>query len=414
MKPLQYYFAGAASWFLAYGIQSVIFSWLVTIVLEQPAAKVGFAQMAFLLPAMIFMLLGGSLADQWGGHRVAVMGHLLAASAPLFLTIVILLGHMDYSMIIVFAVVMGIAQAFVTPARDGLLAQVAEGQIQRRVVQASMIQFSLQMVGFGAAAMADLLGAVLILSFQCALMLLGAFFFYRMQLPAVQTEPGPATGMVRQVVSSISEGFQTVRSNGYMSTVVLQNCAMGIFFMGSYIVTIPILIRETYAGSSVELSFINAANSLGLVLTIMALLRFGEIHRQGRALLISQAIGSIVLASASFKAGFSLLTASIFVWGLCGGIAMTMSRTIMQELAPETQRARMMAFYSFSFMGAGPIGAVVSGYLVEWFGASQALLISSTAMFMVVMTVALRSPLWLLDTSPEKLAAARSGVQSGN
>ncbi len=409
MKPLHYYFAGAASWFLAYGIQSVIFSWLVTIVLEQPAARVGFAQMAFLLPAMLFMLLGGSLADHWGGRRVAIMGHILAASAPLFLTIVILLGQMDYSMIIVFAIVMGVAQAFVTPSRDGLLAQVAGGQIQRRVVQASMIQFSLQMVGFGAAAMADLLGAVTILSIQCSLLMLGAFFFYKMQLPKMQSEPGPATGMVQQVVRSISEGFQTVKSNGYMTTVVVQNCAMGIFFMGSYIVTIPILIRETYAGTSVELSFINAANSLGLVLTIMALLRFGEIHRQGRALLISQAVGSICLAGASLEFGFSWLAGSIFIWGLCGGIAMTMSRTIMQELAPDTQRARMMAFYSFSFMGAGPIGAVVSGYLVEWFGASQALLISSTAMFVVVITVALRSPLWSLDTSPEKLEAAKKG-----
>ncbi|MDA9316056.1 MFS transporter, partial [Pseudomonadales bacterium] len=71
MKPLNYYFLGAGSWFLAYGIQSVIFAWMVTMVLDETADKVGLAQMAFMLPAMLFMLLGGSLADHYGGRRIA-------------------------------------------------------------------------------------------------------------------------------------------------------------------------------------------------------------------------------------------------------------------------------------------------------------------------------------------------------
>ncbi|MFT7138734.1 MAG: hypothetical protein ACI9B8_001151, partial [Sulfitobacter sp.] len=50
MKPLHYYFLGTGAWFLAYGIQSVAFAWLVTIVLAESPTMVGFAQMAFLLP----------------------------------------------------------------------------------------------------------------------------------------------------------------------------------------------------------------------------------------------------------------------------------------------------------------------------------------------------------------------------
>jgi len=73
-----------------------------------------------------------------------------------------------------------------------------------------------------------------------------------------------------------------------------------------------------------------------------------------------------------------------------------MARTIMQEHSPEDQRGRMMAFYAFSFMGAGPIGALISGYLVAWFGPSSALAIASLAMFAVVISVRLRSDLWKL------------------
>ena len=75
---------------------------------------------------------------------------------------------------------------------------------------------------------------------------------------------------------------------------------------------------------------------------------------------------------------------------------MTMSRTVMQEQAPENQRARMMAFYSFSFMGAGPIGALLSGFLVDLFSASTALIISSSCMLLVSIYMSFKSPLWSL------------------
>lgn len=81
---------------------------------------------------------------------------------------------------------------------------------------------------------------------------------------------------------------------------------------------------------------------------------------------------------------------------------MTMSRTIMQELAPSDQRARIMAFFSFSFMGAGPVGALGNGYMASWLGAPAALVLSSAAMFVVVAIVATCSDLWHLDTAPRK------------
>ncbi len=140
----------------------------------------------------------------------------------------------------------------------------------------------------------------------------------------------------------------------------------------------------------------NAVNALGLVITIFLLLKFGDILRQGRALLLAQGIGACVLASAGSGLGFYALMFSVFCWGLCGGIAMTMSRTIMQEQAPQDQRARMMAFFAFSFMGSGPIGAIFCGYLVEWFGPVAALTIASMLMLLVVAIVGLTSQLWNL------------------
>ena len=52
--------------------------------------------------------------------------------------------------------------------------------------------------------------------------------------------------------------------------------------------------------------------------------------------------------------------------------------------------------HAFSFMGSGPIGAIFSGYLVQWFGPVVALTIASMLMLLVVAIVGLTSQLWNL------------------
>ena len=175
MKPLHYYLLGAGSWFFAYGIQVVTFAWLVTIVLHESAKMVGFAQMAFMIPATLFMLPCGSLADQIGGRRIAIAGHILASIAPLFLIIVSLNDYLNYTMVLIFAMIMGTAQAFITPSRDGLLALVAEGEIQKKVVIVSVVQFGIQLLGFVIASFSDQLGVVFILSTQFVALSLGTY-----------------------------------------------------------------------------------------------------------------------------------------------------------------------------------------------------------------------------------------------
>jgi MFS family permease len=397
MKSLHYYLLGTGSWFFALGIQSVVFAWLVTIVLHETPKMVGLAQMSLLIPATLFMLVGGSLADHYGGRRIAIIAQACAAFAPLYLVAMVVLDSLDYRGVIIFAIFMGCAQAFVTPARDSLLNQVADGQIQRRVLQTSMTQFGFQMLGFVAASFADRTGAAFILVIQVISMLVGVYAFYRLDIPNPPPKPR-GRGIFREVTISIVEGYKTVKASPNMRAVVIQNCAMGIFFMGSYIVTLPLLVRDVYQGASFELSWMNAANALGLVTTIMVLLRFGDIHRQGRALLLAHVVGSIALASSGLGFGFAAVVACVFAWGICGGVAMTMARTIIQEQAPEGQRGRMMAFHSFSFMGSGPIGALFCGFLVDQVGPKSALMIASGLMLTVILALACFSSLWRLDS----------------
>lgn len=397
MKPLHYYFIGTGCWFVSYGIQSVIFAWLVTIVLRESPNMMGIAQMTLLLPTTFLLLIGGSLADHFGGKPIAILAQVFAAFCVFFLMVVIHFDQFSYSALLLFAFAMGCAQALVTPARDGLLALVAEGRIQRTVLKVTLIQFGVQMLGFLIASFADSAGAVIVLGFQMASLLLGAVALQRIQIPA-HTRGSPDHPSFRHLLLSIKAGIVTVRQSPSMSTVVMMNCAMAVFFMGSYMVTVPLLIREVYGGTSAQLSGVNTANGIGLMLMVLYLLRLGYIRRQGRALILAHAAGAIALATASLGLGFGALIVSLGCWGMSGGAAVTMSRTIMQEQAPPDQRARVMALFSLSFMGAGPLGALYCGMMVQWLGPETTLLVNATAMFIVVTLITAKSSLWQLDS----------------
>jgi MFS family permease len=407
MRPLQYYLLGTGSWFLAFGIQGVMFAWLVTMVLHETPEKVGIAQMSLLLPGTLLILIGGSYADRFGARRVALLAQSLATLAPLILLALVAMDRLSFPTMVGYAVLIGCAQAFVTPARDGLLNQVAEGRVQRTVMLTSMSQFGLQVVGFLVASLADFAGPEPILMIQALVLAVGVFGFSR-----IQNRRHGADVPALRLLHSLVEGGRTVFSSPAMRMIVVQNMCMGFFFMGSYIVTMPLLVREVYAGNATELGFMNACNSLGLVTTVILLLRLGDVQRQGRALILAQGIGSLVLASAALAPGFGFYLGGLFLWGACGGVAMTMSRTIMQEQAPEAQRSRVMSFYSFSFFGAGPVGALLNGFLVNQVGPQAALLICAGAMFTIVVTISLSSSLWrlrgeLVEAAPVSAAASR-------
>ena len=147
MKPLHFYLGGTGAWYLAWGIQGVTFAWLLTIELRLAPDLVGIAQMALMLPTLLLMLVGGSIADHFGGKPIAVVTQTVVALGPVYLIVLLMTDGLSYGTILGFAIYAGCIQAILTPSRDGLLAAVAEGRLQRRVMQVSMAQWGLQMIG---------------------------------------------------------------------------------------------------------------------------------------------------------------------------------------------------------------------------------------------------------------------------
>jgi MFS family permease len=63
-RGFPWYVAGVGTWFGGFGMQQVLFSWLVVGELHAEARWVGVAQSASMIPSFLLILLGGALADR--------------------------------------------------------------------------------------------------------------------------------------------------------------------------------------------------------------------------------------------------------------------------------------------------------------------------------------------------------------
>lgn len=391
-QRLRLYLGGQASWYISLGIQFVIFPFLVTQVLHEPAARLGIAQMSLMAPSLLFMLLGGTVADHGDVRRILVRMHWLAAIPPLVLAVVFVSGYLSYPFLIAYALAMGTLGAFAMPARDSALTRIVETDIQQAVTLTMGTQMGGQLAGMLIVAFAAIIGAPALLIFQAALLIAGGWATTKLQpLPPTQVDTGE--GRLAQIL----DGIATARAHSIVFAVIGVNFAVGLFYVGSFMVVLPLMVRDIYHSTvtefAIRFALINICFWGGTIFATMALLKIGHIARRGRVMMGAITSGLVILALLSLTIPFAVLCILCFLWGIGAGTTMTMGRTIVQLAAPESHRARVLAFYQLGFSGGAPIGSLLMGFLVGGLGIHQAVLVPAFVMVGVVGALFL-SPLW--------------------
>ena len=87
-----WYVAGVGAWFGAFGMQQVLFSWLVVGELRAEPRWVGIAQSASMVPSFLLILLGGALADRRDRRALLIRLHLLAGALAVGLVLAVASG----------------------------------------------------------------------------------------------------------------------------------------------------------------------------------------------------------------------------------------------------------------------------------------------------------------------------------
>jgi MFS family permease len=398
-RALAWYLGSSACSLASGGVQMVLFPWMVAVYLHESAARVGFAQMAGQLPMVLLILLGGLVGDRVDQRTMLIRLQCVTMLLPLVLASLVAADLLIYPIIIAWAVTNGCFGAFMQPARDALLNRVAGRDIQRVVTLAIGVQFGVQIVGFAIGSAAELAGPVPLLVTQALLILLAAITTAR--IPVLPPAPARVRG---PVLRDISEGLSMVWRSDSLRPAVLMTFAIGIFFAGAYMVVLPLMVRDLYHGSAGGIALVFAANMLGTCTTIFFLMRRGGLERPGRAMVIGSSISLCILSMLSLELPLWAFYGVVYLWGLCGGISMTMSRAIVQESSPDSHRARILSVYSLGMMGGMPFGSVLLGWCVDLFGARTAVLVPAAGMLCVILIVVTRTRLWHVRRHAEVLA----------
>jgi len=386
-RPLfGWYLGGLGTWFSSLGLQMVLFSWLVAGVLGETPFRVGMAQTALMAPSLVFMIFGGAFADRRDTRALLIRLHCVAALPPLALGLIVFGGHLKYEWIIAYALTMGTLSAFAIPARDSLLSNVAGAafgtDIQRAVTLATGVQFIGQFAGMIAAAFATLAAVPALLVLQSVVMFSGALMVRKLP-PAPPMDRPPS-----HPVADMRDGISEVGASPILLPVILSMFAVGVLYVGSFMVLLPLLVTNFYGGAAGGIAIVNICFWGGTIIATFALLRFGHIHRRGLIMTCSLSSGAIILFLIGVPAPFWVMCVLCFAWGLGAGTSMTMSRTIVQLAAPPTHRARVLAIFQLGFAGGGPIGSFASGFIVELTSIHTAAWISAGTMVLVLILLA--------------------------
>lgn len=404
----RWYLAGVGSWFASFGLQSVIVMYLITTVLHASPMGVSIAQASMNLPAVLLLLVGGAVADHLDNRSVLLVLHSLAAIPAALLAATVSFGWLSFEWLVAYGLAMGTVSGFIMPAREAMLGRVIvhdrEGAVQRAVTNMLGVQFLAQMVGMAASTFARVVGIAPLLVAQSVIQLFGAYAVYNLA-------PAPARHAdekhsVRMHLARIADGLREVAHSPSLLPVTVVTFAIGVLLVGSFMVVLPLIIREEYGGTVVQYALLSLAFWGGSIIASLSIGRFGNIRERGRMITLAIVIGGGILMVMSIRTSMPVFYGLVFLWGTGAGIMISMARTIVQENAPPGHLARVMSVYQLGFTGGMPIGAVLLGPVVTQLGARTAALVPGGLMLVVLGLLLVSTQLWTIRSPARREALA--------
>jgi MFS family permease len=130
------------------------------------------------------------------------------------------------------------------------------------------------------------------------------------------------------------------------------------------------IVSHSSLGYGLLLGFFGTGAVLGAVL----LQRLRKTYSVEAVVAVATAVFACVLAGAALLHSLWILSLFSFFGGAAWTIFMSVFNTLIQRLAPDWVRARVLAVYLFVFQGSMAIGSVLWGALAERAGLEKALL----------------------------------------
>jgi MFS family permease len=355
---------------------------------------------ARMLPTVVFMLVGGVLADRLPRHKLIVVTNIASAGSQGATAALLLSGHATLWNLAALQFVGGASGAFAMPAMSGIVPQVVDGPLCKEAnALLSMSRHGSRIAG------AAIGGVVVAFAGPGFAVGFDAFSFAAaaaMLLPLriVETPSPKRQAFVRDLV----EGWDEFKSRRWVWLISAQYAVTNALGMGSFFVLGPLIAQHSLGGAAAW-GLIMTANAGGLVFGAAASLRI-QLERPLLAapiaalfivpVLVFLAMGypAIVIGFASFVLGFFASISGIFF------------ETALQHHVPADKLSRVVAYDITASFASIPAGVILIGLVATQLGTSTTLWASTVLVALAGFATLIAQDVRTIGSEPEPAVAA--------
>jgi MFS family permease len=365
-RDFRYLFSGRLTSLMGSAIAPVALAFAVLDLTGSPTS-LGIVLAARTIPTVLFLLVGGVLADRLPRQLVMVGANLVSGGAQGAVALLLLLGVAEVWHLVLLEIVAGASSAFFFPAAQGIVPQTVPPRVlQEANVLLRMSMSSTSIVGAAAGGvLVAAIGSGWALAFDAATYLVAALLLARIAIPrSARIEASNALAELR-------DGWREFSARTWLWTIVVAFGFMNAAHAGSSNVLGPTIARDSLGGAAAW-GFILSAEAAGLVAggLLMLWLRPQRILLVGCAamilllpglLLLSVAAPVLLIAAAYLLAGIGLEIFGVF-WDMS-----------LQQNIPQEKLSRVYSYDALGSFVLIPLGLVAAGPLAAAIGIEETL-----------------------------------------
>ncbi|MGW5673797.1 MFS transporter [Streptomyces sp. NPDC003860] len=332
------------------------------------AGGVGLVLGAQIAPLMVFLLVGGVLADRWGRRTTMVGSDLASAAVEVLVVVLLLTAGLPVWGFVAFAVALAVTSAFFTPALFGILPQLVSGpRLQQANALRATINSVVRLIGpaLGGALVA-FVGPVWAIAVDALTYLLSAWLLARLRPARTAAAPARGESFARQ----LREGWREFAARTWLWSVLLYTSLAYALVLGPVMVLGITLVGER--GGASQWGVVLAAEGAGAILgglvgmrttfrrplLVSVLCTFG-LGAFAALLALRAPVYVLVLGSLLSGAGFALLS---ILWTSC-----------LQTDVPAEALSRVSAYDGVASVLAMTLGYWWAAPVAGWTGAEELL-----------------------------------------
>lgn len=327
------------------------------------------------LPILLFMLIGGVVADRHDRRRLLTISQYVQAVAAFSLAVLVWTGSIQVGFIFAMSFLAGCGQAFGGPAYQAMIPSLVPKRDLPNAIALNSTQFNLSRVlgpGAGAAVLATIGTA------WCFFVNGLSFFLVIVALTALQL-PKHVPAAVRGAVSEeLRGGLRYVRESRILMTLTVL-VTLSTFLTMPILTMLPAFANEVLTGAGraeTRLSLLMGAQGLGAIVGALLIGFLGTTQGLGRVLLGVQIALGLIIAGFALSSSLTLSLVLLFFGGIFFMALFSISFSLLQLTVPDALRGRVVSIYMVAMRSGGPIGALVAGALADRFSAPSVMAIN--------------------------------------